>query len=100
MLVVDDDPAVGIVLTALLQQVGFEAIHAASGEAALERLGSVPIEVVITDLRMPGMDGMQLLERLVAGWPDIPVIMLTAHGTVSTAVQAMKAGAADFVVSS
>jgi two-component system response regulator AtoC len=98
VLVVDDDPAVGMVLTALLEQAGLEAIHEASGATALERLGSVPVDVVITDLRMPGMDGMHLLERLVVGWPDIPVIMLTAHGTVSTAVQAMKAGAADFVL--
>jgi DNA-binding NtrC family response regulator len=53
--------------------------------------------VVLTDLRMPGMDGMELLDRVAAGWPEIPVIMLTAHGTVPLAVEAMKRGASDFM---
>jgi DNA-binding NtrC family response regulator len=98
VLVVDDDPAVGVVLRALLEQAGVQAIHEASGQAALERLGSSPVDLVVTDLRMPGMDGIELLRRVVESWPDIPVIMLTAHGTVSTAVEAMRIGAADFLL--
>jgi two-component system response regulator AtoC len=98
VLVVDDDLAVGKVLTALLPQAGLEAVHEPSGAAALQRLESAPVDLVLTDLRMPGMDGMELLRRVVQGWPDVPVIVLTAHGTISNAVEAMKAGAADFML--
>jgi two-component system response regulator AtoC len=98
VLLVDDDPAVGKVLGALLAQAGIEAHHVLSGQAALDALGSRPVDVVITDMRMPGMDGMQLLEQISARWPDIPTIILTAHGTVPLAVDAMKKGAADFVL--
>ncbi|HME91070.1 MAG TPA: response regulator, partial [Myxococcaceae bacterium] len=98
VLVVDDDPAVGKVLGALLAQAGLESQHVADGQQALAALAVRPFEAVITDLRMPAMDGMQLLARISSGWPDIPVIMITAHGTIPLAVEAMKAGAADFVL--
>jgi len=98
VLVVDDDPAVGKVLGALLAQAGLESQHVADGEQALATLAARPFEAVISDLRMPGMDGMQLLGRITSGWPDIPVIMITAHGTIPLAVEAMRAGAADFVL--
>ena len=98
VLVVDDDAAVGIVLVALLTQAGMSAAYAAGGEAALRVLASKPADVVVTDLRMPGMDGMQLLAHIAARSSDLPVIVLTAHGTVPLAVEAMRAGAADFVL--
>ncbi len=98
MLVVDDDVAVGTVLAALLQQAGTTAAHVPSAEAALAALSVEPADVVITDLRMPGMDGMKLLETLGARWPGLPVIVLTAHGNVPLAVEAMRAGAADFLL--
>jgi two-component system response regulator AtoC len=98
VLVVDDDAAVGIVLVALLTQAGMSAAYVAGGEAALRVLASKPADVVVTDLRMPGMDGMQLLAHITARSPDLPVIVLTAHGTVPLAVEAMRAGAADFVL--
>jgi len=98
VLVVDDDPAVAKVVGALLRQDGIEAYGAKSGAVALEMLADHPIDVVVTDLRMPEMDGMELLARLGAEWPGIPVVVLTAHGTVATAVEAMKRGAADFVL--
>jgi two-component system response regulator AtoC len=98
VLVVDDDAAVGTVLAALLVQAGMRATHVASGEAALKALSRAPADVVVTDLRMPGMDGMQLLSRIAATWPDLPVIVITAQGTVPLAVEAMRAGAADFVL--
>jgi two-component system, NtrC family, response regulator AtoC len=98
VLVVDDDAAVGMVLAALLVQAGMKATHVPSGEAALRALDRAPADVVVTDLRMPGMDGMQLLARIAATSPDLPVIVLTAHGTVPLAVEAMRAGAADFVL--
>jgi two-component system response regulator AtoC len=98
VLVVDDDLSVGKVLQGLLRQGGLEAFHVQSGKAALETLTQRPIDVVITDLRMPVMDGMTLLQQIRQEWPDIPVVMLTAHGSVSAAVEAMKNGAADFVL--
>jgi two-component system, NtrC family, response regulator AtoC len=98
VLVVDDDAAVGKVLVALLVQAGMSASHVTSGDEAIRALEKKPVDVVLTDLRMPGMDGMNLLSNLVARSPDLPVIVLTAHGTVPLAVEAMRAGAADFLL--
>jgi DNA-binding NtrC family response regulator len=98
VLVVDDDMAVGTVLAALLHQAGMTATHVASAEAALRTLSREQADVVVTDLRMPGMDGMRLLSTLGERWPGLPVIVLTAHGTVPLAVEAMRAGAADFML--
>jgi two-component system response regulator AtoC len=98
VLVVDDDPAVAVVLLALLDQAELDAIHAASGAEALARLAKKPIDLVLSDVRMPGMDGMALLGATRQGWPDLPVILVTAHGSVPLAVEAMKAGAADFIL--
>ncbi|HZI05792.1 MAG TPA: sigma-54 dependent transcriptional regulator, partial [Archangium sp.] len=64
----------------------------------LALLGRKPIDVVVSDVRMPGMGGMELLAEVGRAWPDVPVILLTAHGTVPLAVEAMKAGAADFAL--
>ncbi|MHB1846684.1 MAG: sigma-54-dependent transcriptional regulator, partial [Deltaproteobacteria bacterium] len=97
ILIVDDDPAVGKVLAALLVQAGLQVELASSGEAALALLDLRPASLVLTDLRMGGMSGLELLLRLRARHPDVPVVMLTAHATVSLAVEAMKAGAADFL---
>lgn len=97
ILIVDDDAAVGTVLGALLRQAGLSFHHALSGEAALAALERRAFDAAITDLRMPGMDGLDLLARLRRAWPELPVVMLTAHGTVQLAVEAMKAGAVDFV---
>jgi len=98
VLLVDDDEAVRTVLSAQLRQAGIDCIEAASAEEALDRLGSGAIDVMVTDLRMPGMDGMELLQRAVRLWSDVPVIMLTAFGTVPDAVEAMKLGATDFLL--
>ncbi len=98
VLLVDDDAAVGTVLLALLIQAGLSARHVGSGELALTALEERPIDVVVTDVRMPGMGGMALLKEIGKRWPEVPVIMMTAHGTVPLAVEAMKAGAADFVL--
>jgi len=98
VLVVDDDPAVGKVLGALLAQDGIASSHVLNGSEALQALGRHPYDVVVSDVRMPGMDGMRLLAEVSMSWPDIPVILMTAHGTIPLAVEAMKAGAADFVL--
>ncbi len=98
VLVVDDDPAVRKVVQALLAQGGIEVTAATSGSEALRVLDQHPIDVMITDLNMPEMDGMTLLGRVIKQCPAVPVIILTAHGTVPIAVEAMKRGASDFVL--
>ncbi len=97
VLVVDDDAAVGPVLRALLKQGGHRATWVSSAAEALATFDAEPFDVILTDLRMPGMDGMGLLEALAERAPDVPVIMLTAHANVENAVEAMKRGAADFL---
>jgi two-component system response regulator AtoC len=97
VLVVDDDRAVGMVLEALLKQAGYEARHVLSGADALAALASRRVDVVLSDVRMPGMDGMELLGEVKKRLPGVPVLLLTAHGTVPLAVEAMRAGAADFL---
>ena len=98
VLTVDDDQAVGEVLVGLLRQAGLTARHVTSAERALVELDTEGADVVITDLRMPDMDGLELLRRIRNRWSDLPVIMLTAHGSIGVAVDAMKAGANDFMV--
>ncbi|HTQ47909.1 MAG TPA: sigma-54 dependent transcriptional regulator [Polyangiaceae bacterium] len=98
VLLVDDDAAMGKVLAALLAQEGMDPQHVPRAAEALAALDLAPFDLVITDLRMPGMDGMTLLGELTRRRPELPVIMLTAHGTVPLAVEALKAGAADFVL--
>ncbi len=98
VLVIDDDAAVGKVLAALMTQAGHAATWADSAEAGLAQLGKLAYDVVISDVRMPGMDGMTLLEKLTREQPDLPVVLLTAHGSVPMAVEAMRKGAADFLL--
>lgn len=98
LLLIDDDEAVGLTLVGLLRQAGYSATHVTRAHEGLERLRSGNVDVVILDLRMPGMDGLSTLEEMRRRAIDIPVIMLTAHGTVDDAVTAMKLGAADFLL--
>src|SRR3954469_650309 len=98
VLVVDDDVAVARVMGALLEQAGLKVELSSSAESALEILAERPFDVVVTDQAMPGMDGLELLTRIHERWPEIPVVMVTAHGTVQLAVEAMKRGCADFMV--
>ena len=97
ILIVDDDTAVATVLRGLLGQAGHDAHTVSSAPAALAYAESHAVDLVLTDLRMPEMDGMELLRRLKQSAPDLPVIMLTAHGSIERAVEAMQAGAADFL---
>ncbi len=98
VLLVDDDAAVRMSLRALLKQANVDVEEAGTGQEALEKLGRAMVDVVVTDVRMPGMDGLQLLEEIVRRWPDVPVILISAHGTVPMAVEAMKKGASDFMM--
>src|SRR4051812_11363538 len=97
VLVVDDDVAICKVLVALLAQRGLDAVHVASAEDAIRALDERPFDLVLSDVRMPRMDGLALLDRLRATHEGLPVVLLTAHGSVALAVDAMKRGAADFV---
>jgi two-component system response regulator AtoC len=97
VLIVDDDPDVGKVLEALLQQAGITCRWVPDVESALAVLRERPVDVVITDLRMPGASGLDLLEAIVERWPEIPVALLTAHATLDIAVEASVKGAADFL---
>ncbi|HQP25939.1 MAG TPA: sigma-54 dependent transcriptional regulator, partial [Smithellaceae bacterium] len=97
ILIVDDELNMRLVLSAMLKKEGFEVSSAANGREALQILQSTGIAVVITDLKMPDIDGMALLSRVSEQYPEIPVIMITAHGTIATAVEALKKGAFDYI---
>jgi nitrogen regulation protein NR(I) len=97
VLIVDDEPNIRRVLAAMLKRDGYEVTTAADGEQGLAVLQRTPVHVVVTDLVMPRLGGMELLARVRAEYPDIPVILITAHGTVDSAVAALKAGAFDYV---
>jgi DNA-binding NtrC family response regulator len=98
VLIVDDDGALRRVISALVAQLGFATEDVASGAAALRRLEARPFDVVVTDLRMPDMDGLSLLKAIRATWPAVPVVLLTAHGTAPTVIEAMRSGAVDFML--
>jgi two-component system, NtrC family, response regulator len=97
ILLVDDDHSLRRVLEYQLEEDGYRVIAVPSGEAALEEFRAHPVDVAITDVKMPAMDGIELLSRLKAVQPDLPVVVLTAHGTISAAVEAMKLGAFDYL---
>ena len=96
VLIADDEINIRRVLEAILRRDGYDVVTAANGDEALAGM-SRGINTVITDLKMPGLDGMGLLKRLSVDYPDVPVIMITAHGSVENAVGAVKLGAFDYV---
>lgn len=98
ILVVDDDRAVRTALRVNLSRRDYDVTLADNGEAALDALQSGDFEVVLTDVKMPGMSGHELLEQIQALSADLPVVMMTGHGGVEDAVAAMRAGAADYVI--
>lgn len=98
LLVVEDDIALGKVLSTMLRQAGFTAVHVPSAEEALSSLSSQVFDAVLSDVRLPQMDGLALLKEVGHRFPGLPVVLLTAHGSVPLAVEAMKAGAVDFVL--
>ncbi|MDI6782696.1 MAG: sigma-54 dependent transcriptional regulator [bacterium] len=98
ILIVDDEPNMRQILGTVLRKQGYEIRTAGDGITALQALKSEPADIIISDMRMPKMDGMELLREIKRGYPDTEVIMVTAYGTVETAVTAMKAGAYDYVL--
>jgi two-component system response regulator FlrC len=98
ILIVEDDPSLSEALTDTLEIAGYRTIAAGDGAEALVRLAESPVRLVISDVQMPKVNGMNLLERIKADYPEIPVLLMTAYGTIENAVQAMRAGACDYLV--
>lgn len=98
ILIVDDEPRMRQVLSLLLQKWGYRVETAPSGKEALGTLGETHCDVMLTDLKMPGMEGDELLRLVKKEYPTLPVIIMTAFGTVKSAVEAMKAGAYDYIL--
>src|SRR5450432_2094808 len=97
VLIVDDEPNLRKILAAQLSRDGYDVMTAEDGEQGLQMLRDHHIDLVVTDLKMPKVDGMTLLKRALEEEPELPVVMVTAHGTIDTAVEALKRGAFDFV---
>jgi len=97
ILVVDDEEGIRSFVAEALATDGHAVTQAADGREALRRLAEHGFDLVLTDLKMPGIDGMEVVRRVRAEQPEVEVIVLTAHGTVDTAVEAMKLGAFDYL---
>jgi nitrogen regulation protein NR(I) len=97
VLIVDDEPNLRKILSAQLSRDGYDVMTAEDGEAGLAVLRDNHIDLVITDLKMPKVDGMALLREALRLDPDLPIVMITAHGTIDTAVEALKTGAFDYL---
>jgi len=98
ILVVDDERSIRIGLKGLLTKEGYEVAVAESGDEALQFLASQEYDLVLTDLRMAGLDGLSLLKKIKEQYPDTLVMLMTAYGSEKTAVEAMKAGARDYLI--
>ena len=97
VLIVDDAVNMRVVLQAMLKKEGYAVQTASDGLEALKVMKADPADIVVTDLKMPKMDGMGLLDEVIRVYPSTPVILITAHGTIATAVDALKKGAFDYI---
>ena len=98
ILALDDEPHMRRLLEISLRQAGYDPVVAENGREALTILREGHIDIVVSDLHMPVMDGLKLLETMRSEHIDTPVIIVTAQGEISTAVQAMKLGASDYIL--
>ena len=98
VLIVEDDPALRDALAATVELAGFAVKSAADGTQAMQVLENQPVQLVVSDVQMDGMDGYTLLQKVKANIPQLPVVLMTAYGTIQKAVEAMRAGAADYLV--
>lgn len=96
LLICDDEANIVSGLKYAFEDEGYDVLTASDGQMAWEKINSNNIDLVITDLRMPGMSGYDLLKKISASYPTLPVIVLTGHGTIETAVETMRDGAIDF----
>src|ERR1700728_772820 len=97
VLIVDDEPNLRKILSAQLSRDGYDVLTADDGEQGLSILKEHHIDLVVTDLKMPKVDGMTLLRGPHAQSPYLPLVMITAHGTSDTALEALKIGAFDYL---
>ncbi len=97
ILIIDDEEGIRLSLRGILEDEGFRAVEAESGEQGLEILGADIPDIVFLDIWLPGMDGLEVLDVLSRDYKGLPVIMISGHGTIETAVQALKKGAFDFI---
>jgi two-component system response regulator PilR (NtrC family) len=97
ILIVDDEKGQREILTAILHKEGYRIADAPGGREALAKLGTEEFDLILTDLKMQGMSGMELLEKVLAENPQQCIVIMTAHGTVDSAVEAMKKGAFDYL---
>jgi two-component system response regulator AtoC len=98
VLVVEDEAYVRDSLVEILRARGFDASASASAREALELVARAPVDVVLSDLRMPNGDGLELVRRMQGAAPEVPVLILTGHGTLPSAVECLKAGASDYIL--
>ena len=98
ILIVDDEKNYLTILSAVLEDEGFEVLTAIGGREALEVHKTSDLDLIVTDMKMPAMDGIELLENIKSVDPDLPIIMMTAHGTVDKAVEAMQKGAYSYIL--
>jgi len=97
ILIVDDEKNIRLTMSQSLEPLEIPVQTAVNGEEALQKLKDCQFGMVFLDLRMPGIDGMEVLRRIKEDWPKIRVVIITAHGTIESAVEAMKLGAVDFI---
>jgi DNA-binding response OmpR family regulator len=97
VLIVDDEKNILLTLAMALEKLPLEVDTAGTGAAALEKLAARPYALILLDLRLPDLDGMEILRRISATRPEIKVIIITAYGSIDLAVEAMKLGAVDFL---
>lgn len=97
ILIIDDEESFRNVLTMILKKEGYEVEGAANGEEGLKKASQDPYDHILCDIRMPGMDGMEVLQEVVKSGVEAPIIMMSAFGTVDTAIEAMKLGAYDYI---
>ena len=98
LLLIEDDRSLAISLQRALRSEGFEVAHAPAGDVGLRLVIDSAFDIVRTDMRLPGAGGLEVVERIQAEHPDLPVILLTAHGTAETAIEATKRGAFDYML--
>ncbi|MBU0993677.1 MAG: sigma-54 dependent transcriptional regulator [Proteobacteria bacterium] len=98
ILIVDDEKNYPLILSAVLEEEGYETLTANSGREALDILSGSDVDLIITDMKMPEMDGIELLENIKRKDPDMPVLIMTAHGTIDKAVEAMQKGAYTYIL--
>ncbi|MGB3296288.1 MAG: response regulator [Phormidesmis sp.] len=97
ILVADDEKSIRLTVSQALASQGYEVATAVDGSTAIDQLKETPADLLLLDIQMPGMDGIEVLQKAMAQQPSLKVIMISAHGSLDNAVEAMKLGAVDYL---